>query len=111
MSAQSQPTSLGGKLAQWAQNVSDDIKYGTDVTGVGSVLKKMGAHGVYNGNSQQVGDFMASLPLGLLRATQGSGEVAQGQVKQGAKDIGLGALQASQIPSTFFAGPEVGEVG
>ena len=59
----------------------------------------------------QVGDFMASLPLGLLRATQCSGEVAQGQVKQGAKDIGLGALQASQIPSTFFAGPEVGEVG
>src|SRR5580658_3734311 len=62
ISADDTPTSLGGKLSRWAQNVADDIKYGTDVTGVGSVLKKLGAHGVYEGEPHAVGDFMASLP-------------------------------------------------
>ena len=106
-----EPTSIGGKISQWAQNVADDIRYGTNLTGVGHVLNAMGAHGVYNGNPEAVGDFMASLPLGLLRTTKGAGEVAQGQVGTGAKDIGLGAWQASKIPLTFVGEPETGLVG
>jgi hypothetical protein len=98
-------------VAQWFQDAQDDIKDGGDRTALGSLLKFMGAKGVYNGNSKQVGDFMASLPLGLMRAGQGAGEIAQGKISQGAKDAGLGALQAATIPSTFFGGPEVGEVG
>ncbi len=62
ISAVPEPTSMAGKLNSWAQNVASDIEHGTDITGVGSVLKKLGAHGVYNGNPQAVGDFMASLP-------------------------------------------------
>jgi hypothetical protein len=43
MSAIPQPTTVSGRVERWAQNVSDDLKYGTDLTGIGTVLKKMGA--------------------------------------------------------------------
>ncbi len=105
ISAQPEPTGWGASISKWAENVSNDIKYGTDLTGVGTVLKKMGAHGVYNGNPQAVGDFMASLPLGLARATQGTGEVAQGQTWQGTKDIVGGAAQAATLPAAFMGAP------
>src|ERR1700746_611241 len=79
ISAQKQPQGFGEKVSAWAENVANDIKDGNDLTGVGSVLKKMGAHGVYSGNSEAVGDFMASLPLGLLRMGKGGGEAVQGK--------------------------------
>lgn len=93
---------------QWAENVQNDIKHGTDITGIGTVLKKLGAHGVYSGNSQAVGDFMASMPLGLARVGQGAAEVPQGQLWQGTKDIVGGGLQAATMPSAFAA-PEASE--
>jgi hypothetical protein len=101
ISAHPKDDSIGGKLSAWAENVSNDIKNGTDVTGVGTVLKRMGAHGVYNGNSKDVGDFMASLPLGLARVAKGAGEVApgsKGSAWQGTKDIVGGGLQAATMP-------------
>lgn len=101
-------TSVSGHIARWAENVSNDIKYGTDTTGVGTVLKKMGAHGVYSGEPEAVGDFMASMPLGLLKATQGAGEVGQGKTLQGAGDIASGAAQAATMPGAFAA-PEVAD--
>src|SRR5207249_8113639 len=80
----------------------------TDITGVGTVLKKMGAHGVYNGNPEAVGDFIASLPLGVLQATKGGAEVTQsGKTWQGTKDIVGGTAQALTIPSAFMGGPAV----
>jgi hypothetical protein len=104
-----QPQGIRDSIANWADNVANDIKNGTDITGVGSVLKKMGAQGVYKGNPEAVGDFMASLPLGLLRATKGAAEVTQsGQQWQGAKDMAGGAMQASTIPGAFVA-PEAAE--
>src|SRR5262249_13445170 len=106
--AADQPTNTRDRFVKWADNVANDIKYGTDITGVGTVLKKMGAHGVYSGNSEAVGDFMASLPLGLLRNVKGQAEVAQGQIGQGTKDIAGGALQAATIPASFVA-PEAAE--
>jgi hypothetical protein len=109
MSALPPAQGIDQKISRWAQNVQHDIQYGTDLTGVGSVLKKMGAHGVYNGNSHDVGDFMASLPLGLLKMTQGSGELHD-HPWQGTKDIVSGGLQASTIPGGFIA-PEAGEAG
>lgn len=91
-------TGVMDSIAKWTDNVADDIKYGTDKTGIGTVLKKMGAHGVYNGNSQAVGDFMASLPLGLLRAAKGGAETNQpGKVWQGTKDIVGGAGEAGTM--------------
>lgn len=96
--ADTEPTGFRDRATRWAQSVMDDIKYGTDTTGVGSVLKKMGAHGVYNGNSKEVGDFMGSLPLGLARMTKGGAEVTEHPI-QGGKDIIGGAAQAAEIPS------------
>ena len=76
MTATRQPTTMIGKLGRWVENLSDDLKYGTDQTGIGTVLKAMGAHGLDNGNSQAVGEFMASLPLGILKATKGATQLA-----------------------------------
>lgn len=113
ISATPQPKSFFGRYAQYLENVADDIKYGTDRTGVGTVMKALGAHGVYNGNSEKVGDFMASLPLGLLRATKGQAELTpevlggpKGQTWQGVKDLVGGGLQATQIPAAFVAPEE-----
>ena len=110
------PITSGGKIAQWAQNVQDDIKNGTDVTGVGTVLKKLGAHGVNVGNPNSVGEFMASLPLGLLRTAKGTGEASDvynlnpngAGPAQAAKDIVGGVSQAATMPSAVFA-PESAE--
>ena len=105
VSANPQPTTAAGKVERWAQNVSDNLKYGTDLTGIGTVMKKMGAHGVYSGQPEGVGDFIASLPLGLLKTTAGLSEVAQsGKRMQGAGNTVSGALQAATIPGSF-AGP------
>lgn len=112
MSAAPAPSGWREKTERWAQNVADDLKYGTDVTGVGTLLHKMGAHGVYNGNSQDVGDFMASLPLGVLRATKGGAEVTQeGKTWEGTKDIVGGVAQAATIPSAFMGGPAADGAG
>jgi hypothetical protein len=100
---------MADRMAQWAQNVSNDIKYGTDTTGVGTVLKKMGAHGVYSGNSQAVGDYMASLPLGALKAFQGQEELAQGKIGQGAGDLVGGVSQALTMPTSVIAPEAAGE--
>jgi len=105
-----EPVGLAEKLSRWAENVSNDIKHGTDITGIGAFMKKMGAHGVYAGNAEAVGDYIASLPLGLLKATKGAGEIGQGKLWQGTKSVVGGALQASEIPSAFIA-PEAGEAG
>src|SRR5256885_2002934 len=108
ISATPAPSGWREKTERWAQNVADDIKYGTDVTGIGSLLHKMGAHGVYNGNSQEVGDFIASLPLGALRATKGAAEITQpDKAWEGTKDVVGGVGQALTIPSAFMGGPAV----
>ena len=110
ITATPEPTTVSGKVERWARNLSEDLKYGTDLTGIGTVLKKMGAHGVYSGNPAAVGDFMASLPLGLSQVLTGMAETAQpGKRVQGAKDTASGALQASTFPSAFVA-PEGAEL-
>lgn len=102
--------SYAAKLKLWSQNVQSDLLHGTDLTGVGRVLKAMGAHGLESGVSPETAQFMGSLPLGLLRAVQGGSEMAQsGQRWQGTKDVAGGALDASQIPGAFVA-PELGEL-
>jgi len=103
-------STFADKLSNWSSNVSSDLKHGTDITGVGRVLKALGAHGLDMGVSPGVADFMGSLPLGLLKATKGAAEVTQpGQRIQGAKDVVGGALDASTIPGAFGA-PEAGEL-
>lgn len=108
VSAPPKAANAGALIKQWMTNVANDIKYGTDQTGVGTLLKKMGAHGVYMGNPQAVGDFMASLPLGLLKAGGGVADMHNNPV-QGMKDVGSGLLQASTMPGAFVA-PEAAEL-
>lgn len=109
-----------GQAARWADQVSNDIKYGTDITGIGAFLKKMGAHGVYTGNPEAVGNFMASIPLGLLTAVKGQAEMAGAGAKgttrqavrqgvQGLADTAQGEFQAGTMPSMVMGGPEAGE--
>src|SRR5579863_7804213 len=109
ISAQPAPSGMGDYLHRWVTNVQNDIKYGTDTTGVGTLLKKMGAHGVYAGNPEAVGDFMASLPLGLLKTAGGVANL-RNKPWQGTKEVVGGLLQASEMPGAFVA-PEAGEVG
>jgi hypothetical protein len=101
---------MAAKIANWTNNVSSDLKHGTSITGVGKFLKSLGAHGFDVGVSPQVGEFMGSLPLGLLKAAKGAAEVAQpGQRLQGTKDTIGGLLDAATIPGSFVA-PEAGEL-
>jgi hypothetical protein len=106
------PKNVTGKVARWAEQVQNDIKYGTDFTGVGQFIKKMGAHGVYTGNSQGVGDFLASIPLGLLSTVKGQAEMAGAQsgggALQGVKDFVGGEAQAGTMPGMVIGGPETG---
>jgi soluble lytic murein transglycosylase-like protein len=107
------PKSISEKVAQWSENLQHDLENGTDITGVGSLLKALGAHGVYNGNSKAVGDFMASLPLGLLKVVQGGAEATTAktpsQVMQAGGHLVGGTAQAATMPSGFVA-PDAGEV-
>lgn len=61
------------------------------------------------GVGQGVGDFMESLPLGILRLLKGGSEIPQGKVWKGTKDIVGGGLEAGTIPMSFVA-PEAGEM-
>lgn len=104
------PKSTMGRLAQWIDNVTLDMQDGGDRTGVGTVLQKLGAHGLSNGNSQAVGDYMASLPLGLLKAGKGAAELVPseiggetGKTWKGVKDLVGGGLQAISEPASFVA--------
>lgn len=107
--ATEQPTGVMDHIQQWANNVADDIRYGTNRTGIGTLLKDMGASGVYSGNDPRVGDFLASLPLGALKMIKGTAELPQsGKRWQGIKDAAGGALQAATVPGGFIA-PEAAE--
>lgn len=117
ISATPQPTTWVGKFGQWAEDVSQDLKDGGDRTGIGTVMQKLGARGLHNGNSEAVGDFMASLPLGVLQATKGTTEMTpqilggpKGKTLQGLGDVVKGGLKAISEPAAFVA-PEESALG
>lgn len=47
-----QGNDAGAKLDTWIENAKNDINNGTDTTGVGRLLKSMGAHGLDVGNAK-----------------------------------------------------------
>lgn len=116
--APSQPTvqisaipnsTIADKVKNWSNAVAGDLLNGTDATGIGSLLKKLGAPGLQSGVSPEVAQFMGSLPLGVLKMVRGTAEAAQpGQFGRGLKDTAEGGLQAATIPSEFVA-PEAGD--
>lgn len=94
-------------VERWAEQLINDLKHGTDITGVGAILKKMGAPGLHAGVPESVGDFMGSVPLGISRMIKGGGEAAQeGKRWKGAKDVVGGAMETATIPS-LMVGPEM----
>lgn len=109
------PTSIGPQPAStgmlndaenWFKNASNDLKYGTDSTLAGKVLRAMGAKGTNYGVPESVGDFAGSPVLGPLRAAQGATEIPQsGKTWEGAKNLVGGALDAATIPLAFAGGP------
>ena len=106
VAAQPQPQGMFGRAQQWLGDAAEDIRHGSANTVVGRTLGALGAKGTDTGNPHEVGEYMASAPLGILRAAQGATEIPQGKFAQGAKDIGGGALQDATMPMQMMAGPE-----
>src|SRR5215472_10986341 len=97
ISAQPQPQGIGARVAQWAGNAADDLRYGGDTTVVGQVAHQLGLTPLTHGAPPAVSDFMASPVLGPLRTLRGAGEVATpGQRMQGGKDLVGGLAQTAQ---------------
>lgn len=82
--AADQPTGWRDRAAKWLDNATYDVQHGTQIPGLGSLLHSMGAQGTSSGQGEAVGDFMASGPLGAMRAAKGAAEVTQsGKTWQG----------------------------
>lgn len=96
---------IGPAPAQgWFDNAVEDLKHGTKLTAVGELLDNMGARGLYSGNSEKVGDFMGSGPLGLLRMGKGAAQLPH-EPLQGVGNIVGGGLEAATIPSLMAGNP------
>jgi len=111
MSPVIEPTTTAGKLSQWADDFTNDLRKGTGITAAGRALKKLhiiAPGGMDAGVDPRVTDFIASIPLGLLKDLKGHAEFAEGKHWQGMNDSASGALQTTTIPSAFMA-PEASE--
>jgi hypothetical protein len=97
-------------VRRWANDLADDLRYGGNRTGIGALLRHLGAQPLEAGTSQATADFMGSIPLGLLRMIKGGAELSgkPSQTWQGLKDTSGGALQAMTIPGSLIA-PEGAE--
>ena len=92
ISAYHPKTGLAGieeKLGDWRQQLSE--------------FANKGAGSYKVGNTSEIGDFMASAPLGVMRAAKGASEVPQGKVWEGVKDVVGGGMEAMTMPSMFIA--------
>lgn len=101
------PDPDAGTMKGWLRNLENDLRYGGDRTGLGSVLKAMGARGLNMGVSEGVADYMGSPLLGTVHAAQGVAETPEHPIKGPLHAVG-GVLEAATIPSGFVV-PEVGE--
>ena len=110
--------------ARWAQQVQDDINHGTDITGVGKVMKSLGSHGIDNSDHPLVGHMLALLPNGILNAVKGQAELAGSGVRpgqsvsdaaheglQGLTDEVAGEGEAGAIPAAAGALTVAGQAG
>lgn len=88
---------LSQKLSDWRQQLSE--------------FANRGAGSYKVGNTSDIGDFMASGPMGALRAGKGVVEASKGKVWEGAKDVVGGGMEAGTIPSMMFAPEGAGAAG
>lgn len=97
ISAYHPKTGLAGieeKLGDWRQRLSE--------------FANKGAGSYKVGNTSDIGDLMASGPMGALRVGKGASEVPQGKIWKGTKDIVGGAAEAGTIPGMLFTPEGVG---
>lgn len=103
------PKSIAEFVSRFTESLGADLRYGSSFTKAGQIYKKLGGQPFYAGNGGAA-EFMMSMPLGIIKALEGGGDIGQGKVWQGTKKVVSGVLQAATIPLSFMS-PEVGEVG
>lgn len=96
-----------GGVSGYLNDLESDVRYGSDITMPGKILKALGAKGTNSGVSEETANRIASPVLGALHAAQGVAETPQHPVAGPLKAIG-GVLDAASLPASFMA-PEVGE--
>jgi hypothetical protein len=101
------PKSIGEWTSRFALQFGQDLRFGSGMTKAGQVYKKLGGQPFYAGNGGAA-EFIMSLPLGILKALEGVGDITQGKVWQGTKKVISGGMQAAEEPLSFMS-PEVGE--
>lgn len=100
ISAYHPKTGLAGieeKMGDWRQQLSEFANRGSGSFKVG--------------NTSEIGDFMASGPLGVMRTAKGVSEVPQGKLWKGTKDIVGGGMEAMTIPGLMVAPEAAGAAG
>lgn len=101
------PAGMLAGAEQFMNDAAEDVRHGTTLTPIGRGLHAMGAQGTSEGNSEKVGDFMASPMLGPLRAAKGLMQIPQGKVVEGGKNLAGGAMDAATIPAAMSFGPDI----
>lgn len=91
----------------WLNRVENDIRYGTDTTGPGKVLKWLGAPGVNRGVSEGAANEIAGPILGPVNVAKGVAESPDHPILGPLHAVG-GILQTIS-PALNFVAPEAGE--
>lgn len=90
----------------WLKNLEGDIRYGTNTTGPGSFLHKLGMQPTSAGVGKQ-SDMLATPITGPIHAAQGAAELPS-HPWQGTKDLVGGIAETATLPS-MVAAPEAAE--
>jgi len=102
-------TGIGSDIENYANDIKSDLMQGTNNTGLGHVLRYMGAQPLAAGQGEGAANAVAAIPLGATKVIQGVGQLGQsGKRLQGAGNVIGGALQAGSELAPFFPGEIVG---
>jgi hypothetical protein len=99
-SAKPQPSVPNGTISAYKPDIPQRLE---DLRQRLSEFANRGSGSYKVGQTSEIGDLMASGPLGLLRMGKGAAEVPQGKEWQATKDIVGGGIEAAKIPSMMFA--------
>jgi hypothetical protein len=91
----------------WLHSAENDIRYGTDTTLPGKVLKFLGAPGINKGVNEETADNIAGPIIGPIKAAEGIAETPQHPVMGPIHAVG-GVLQTIS-PALNFVAPEASE--
>jgi len=92
----------------WLHSAENDIRYGTDNTLPGKVLKFLGAPGINRGVNEETADNIAGPIIGPIKTAEGIAETTDHPIMGPIHAVG-GALQTLS-PALNFVAPESSEV-